>query len=612
MLTAGTPEHALSIERLATDGPAAACVPDPLVGTVVGHWRVLRLLGRGGMGSVYLAERADGQYRMHVALKLISPDSVTGQGVERFRTERQVLANLQHPNIARLLDGGRAPDGRPYLVMDLVEGVPITEWIRTRSPSLEAKLRLFCTVCEAVQHAHAARVVHRDLKPANILVSSAGQVKLIDFGIAKLLEHDPAGPITTPTREGGRVLTPEYAAPEQLDGEPISPATDVYALGVVLHELLTGRHPAEASGRRVLGWMKAADDTEPPLMSRAVPHGRLRSLLRGDLDTVVARALKKGPTERYPSAGDLGEDLGRILAHRPIQARPPRLAYRAGRFLRRHRWAVAAAFLTVGSLSIVAHEVYQKQAASERQRREKSEGTVKLARAADPTGAPMRGEPNAPVTIVEFCAFGFPFRSCALVQNSLKELMSAYPKEVRLVFKVVAPSPHSRELAAEAAMAAHEQGKFWPMHDCLFADQGELDRAALERHADAIGLDLGKFRAALDSRKFRATVDANRQLFKDVQGGRTPVFPTSLINGEPVYGAWPPAMFARKIEQSLGRDGSRVDNLFPRVDGRRWPPPPMVPRDFGSWGPPGREFRPIRSTGKLPSTRPDRAEAPRP
>ena len=208
-------------------------------------WRLVSVLGRGGMGTVYRAERADGQYRQEVAVKLVRSGPRDPYAIARFRTERQVLARLIHPNIAGLLDGGFAPDGTPYLVMELVEGIPITEWCAAERLSLEARLRLFRVVCDAVQHAHRALVVHRDLKPSNIFVSRSGSVKLLDFGIAKLLDPEAWDIGSTATRAEMRLITPEYGAPEQREDGPITTATDVYALGVLLYELLTGLRPRE-------------------------------------------------------------------------------------------------------------------------------------------------------------------------------------------------------------------------------------------------------------------------------------------------------------------------------------------------------------------------------
>jgi eukaryotic-like serine/threonine-protein kinase len=235
MLAAGEADRALAIERMVADDAAPASGDDdPWVGECLGPWRLTRVVGRGGMGLVYGAERADGQYRLEVAVKLMRGGPRDRYATERFRTERQVLASLKHPNIAGLIDGGHASDGTPYLVMELVDGVPITQWCREVHLPLDERLRLFRVACDAVQHAHQALVVHRDLKPTNIFVSREGEVKLLDFGIVKLLEPTAWGLEATDTRTELRMLTPEYAAPEQKRGGAVTTATDVYALGVVL------------------------------------------------------------------------------------------------------------------------------------------------------------------------------------------------------------------------------------------------------------------------------------------------------------------------------------------------------------------------------------------
>jgi eukaryotic-like serine/threonine-protein kinase len=298
-------------------------------GDRVGPYRIRQEIGRGGMGAVYLAERADEQFDKQVALKVVKRGMDTDEVLRRFRAERQILAALEHPNIARLYDGGATDDGRPYLVLEYVDGAPIDAHCDTHGLGLAQRLDLFTTVCAAVQYAHRNLVVHRDLKPSNVLVSTAGEVKLLDFGIAKLL--DPASDELTPeTRTGLRVLTPDYAAPEQLRGDPATTAADVWALGVILHRLLTGRKPTKGPP----GEMARPSDAAPP---------EWRRRLRGDLDTIVRKALEPEPARRYASAQHLLEDLERHRTGLPILARPPGLAYRAGKYARRHRAGVTAA-----------------------------------------------------------------------------------------------------------------------------------------------------------------------------------------------------------------------------------------------------------------------------
>ena len=324
---------------------------EPVAGERVGPWRVVREVGRGGMGRVDLVERADGAYEQRAALKRLG--LVAPERVRRFARERQILATLEHPGIARLLDGGVAADGTPYLVMEYVEGEPITTWAEDRGLGLEARLRLFLQVCDAVAFAHRHLVVHRDLKPSNVLVSDrptaeregtggteSARVTLLDFGIARLLDaEDDGAPLTL---EGpGAPLTPGYAAPEQAEGGAVTTATDVYALGVLLYELLTGRRPVEASTRGA--WLTALRETDPKPPSQVAGVEARR--LRGDLDAIALTALRREPEARYPSAHDLAADLRRHLAGEAVAARPPSAWYRASRFARRHTTAVASVAL---------------------------------------------------------------------------------------------------------------------------------------------------------------------------------------------------------------------------------------------------------------------------
>ena len=354
---AGRAENVLA----ALDAPNAPRDRD-LEGQQLGHWRLERLLGRGGMAEVWEARRTAGDFEQVVAIKLLKRGMDSEDIIARFLRERQILARLDHPGIARLFDGGLAPDGRPYFVLEKIEGEPITSWCQKRELPIAGRLRLLVACCGAVDAAHRQLVVHRDLKPSNILVTGAGVVKLLDFGIAKLLDDEAVG--YDATRTGVRVLTPAYAAPEQILGEPISTGTDVYALGVLAYELLTGRLPHRRSRRRTGDLESAAASESFDRPSTAVlssdsadtastdsrSRRRLARSLAGDLDTIVLRALRREPERRYPSAAALGEDLERHLDGRPITARPDSLGYRARKFVGRHRLGVAAAVLVVLSL----------------------------------------------------------------------------------------------------------------------------------------------------------------------------------------------------------------------------------------------------------------------
>ncbi len=311
-------------------------------GTRIGPFRVTAELGRGGMGAVYRAVRDDASFEQEVAIKLIKRGMDTQEILRRFLVERQILASLVHPNIARLLDGGTTEDGRPYFVMESIQGRSITEHCAARALGLEERLRLFSLVANAVQFAHQHLVVHRDLKPANVLVGDDGVPKLLDFGIAKLLA--PAESEVAFTVEGSRPRTPDYASPEQLEGGPITTATDVYGLGLLLYELLTGNrpHPPDPGGAMV-----------PPSVVVRAGDRRLARRLEGDLDTVVAKALEREPGQRYASAKDLADDVGRWLTHEPVAARRPTFRRRCAAFVRRHKLASAVGGVVAG-LAVVA------------------------------------------------------------------------------------------------------------------------------------------------------------------------------------------------------------------------------------------------------------------
>lgn len=368
--------------------PPAAAASAVYAGRRVGPYSLEARIGRGGMGEVYRAQRVDRQYTQQVAVKLVRSGLPAEEMERRFRVERQVLARLQHPNVATLLDAGVADDGCPYLVMQYVDGSPITAYADEHALPIADRLRLFTTVCRAVHFAHSNLVVHRDLKPSNILVTRpgagqpGGQVRLLDFGIAKLLDAADMG-VTAPLTGELLLLTPEHAAPEQITGGPITTATDIYALGVLLYELLTGTPPFRASLGS--GWHRAVCEEEPARPSamlktdgpsdgahgaetvaarRSTTPGALRQQLRGDLEHIVLMALRKDPGRRYTSAEHLAQDVERYLARRPVLARRDTLAYRCRTFVRRNRFPVAAAvalvLLLAGSTASTAHQARQR------------------------------------------------------------------------------------------------------------------------------------------------------------------------------------------------------------------------------------------------------------
>jgi serine/threonine protein kinase len=374
------------------DDPAVVQpVPTPLIGLEIGHYKIVRELGRGGMGDVFLAQRADGEFEKQVAIKIVKRGMDTESILRRFMMERQILANLEHPNIARFLDGGTTEDGLPYFVMEYVEGEPITDYCDAHRLNTTERVRLFQKVCAVVQHAHQRLIVHRDLKPSNILVRPDGAPKLLDFGIAKLLNPDWTGETTEETTSAFRLMTPEYASPEQMRGLPITTATDVYSLGVVLYELLSGHRPFRFPSRlpeeivRVLlteepirpsdavtrieeprATAEASSTPTPESVSRT-REGRVEKLRRrllGDLDNIVLKALRKDLERRYLSVQEFSEDIRRHLEGLPVSARPDTFTYHAGKFIQRHKSSVAmAAIIIIILLSATGITAWQARVA---------------------------------------------------------------------------------------------------------------------------------------------------------------------------------------------------------------------------------------------------------
>ncbi len=390
-------------ENLAPGDPTAA----PSKPTHIGPYRLIRRLGRGGMGTVYLGVRDDDAFEKHVAIKILKRGMDSDVIVRRFRHERQILASLNHPFIAGLLDGGTTTDGLPYFAMEYVEGQPITDYCETHALDTTARVELFRKVCTAVQYAHQNLIIHRDLKPGNVLVTADGTPKLLDFGIAKLLNSELPAPTLAPTVAGLQLMTPEYASPEQVRGEQVTTATDIYSLGVLLYEVLTGRRPYIFSSRSPAEIARVVCDAVPERPSTAVTRlpeagaydhvetgddpgstptqlldetrprsadtERLRRQLAGDLDTIVLKALSKEPERRYASVDQFSEDLRRHLAGLPVIARPDTIGYRAAKFVRRNRAAVAAGALTLCALvaGIVTTAWQAREAQAQRAQAEK-------------------------------------------------------------------------------------------------------------------------------------------------------------------------------------------------------------------------------------------------
>ncbi|GAA0709795.1 serine/threonine-protein kinase [Dokdonella soli] len=362
-------------------------------GDRIGPWRLIEELGRGGMGVVWLAERADGQFEQRAALKLIKRGMDSEAVQARFLRERQILAHLEHPRIARLLDGGIAADGLPYFAMEYVKGLPLLRYAAGHELGLHERIALFLDICSAVQFAHRQLVVHLDLKPSNVLITTDGTVKLLDFGIAKLLGGETGSAIQTGDFRD-RPLTPAYASPEQLSGAPVSTATDVYALGAILYELLTARRPHDLGDTPTLEEIRRLlESTAPPPPSkRAAVDGPMSARrLRGDLDTIVLTALKREPERRYPTVNALAEDLRSYLDGQPIAARRDNVVYRSGKFLRRHRLGVALASLALLGLFATTVVALWEAGRAREQARQAETVTgflIDTFRVADPKGAP--------------------------------------------------------------------------------------------------------------------------------------------------------------------------------------------------------------------------------
>lgn len=387
-----------------------------LLGLRVGAYELVRVIASGGMGSVYVAQRADGQYEQEVAVKLINHRMASQAAIRQFLVERQTLARLAHPNIARMLDGGLAEDGMPYLVMEYVVGKPIDRYCKERKLPTETKLRLFRTVCSAVHYAHRHLVIHRDLKPGNILVTADGEPKLLDFGIAKLVTPAGIPDASDLSSSETRILTPEYASPEQLRGEPVTTATDIYSLGVTFYEVLTGHRPHRLKGLTPDRIQQIVCEREPAPPStvvqgaeqvptatgvgpasfrkgHTVKSSRLYRELVGDLDAIVLKALHKKPDHRYQSAEQLSEDLRRHLDHQPITARSGSLRYRTAKFIRRNRVAfIAAMAVLVSLLAGLTGTAWKARVAAEESRkaRQVSSFLQQILASVDPNSTPMR------------------------------------------------------------------------------------------------------------------------------------------------------------------------------------------------------------------------------
>ena len=373
---------------------------EDLSGQAIDEWRLVRRLARGGLATVYLAHRDDGNFDQKAAFKVLRRGLDTDDVIRRFRAERQMLSTLHHPSIAGILDGGSMPDGRPYLVLEYVDGVPITRYCEDNGIGIKDRIRLLMQVLQAIHHAHKHLIVHRDVKPSNILVSSEGHAALLDFGISKLLDPASMPQAETLTRTGVSLLTPGYGSPEQCRGETVTTASDVYQIGLVMYELITGKRPFDGANR--------TGDEEPELASRVLRGSALQSRVAGDLDAIICKAMHVDPARRYASALDMHADLGRYLDDRPIQARPDSLRYRITKLARRRPWLLPV--VAIGVTGLVAYVItlttYTAQLKFEKGRAQEAESfMVNLLRSPDPF-TPADPERGSSITVVEALDLG--------------------------------------------------------------------------------------------------------------------------------------------------------------------------------------------------------------
>jgi serine/threonine-protein kinase len=455
-------------------------------GESVGPYRLVRLLAEGGMGAVWLAERTDGMLSRPVALKLPRVAWARPGAAERMARERDILASLDHAHIARLYDAGLGSDGRPYLALEYVEGRPIDEYARTERLGLRARLRLFLQVAEAVAHAHARLVVHRDLKPSNILVTSEGQVRLLDFGIAKLLEQGRAVE-TELTRSSGRALTPSYASPEQIEGKPLSVASDVYSLGVVLYELLTEARPYAPVRDSPAALEDAILIVDPARPSQVVKDLRFARALRGDLDTIVLKALRKKPEERYATVNAFADDVERYLQGRPVQARPDSAWYRVRKFVGRNKLAVGATAAVLLAIAVGAAGALWQAVEANRQRDAALQQQRRAAAHSDFMAVLLQdaGRGDQPLTPTELLDRGV---SMLERQKSMDESVAAFMwyelSRTYMMFQQIGRALELLDRSAEGArriedgnlLAASECSAVWAL--------AQRDRAAAEARFD--------------------------------------------------------------------------------------------------------------------------------
>jgi serine/threonine-protein kinase len=505
------------------------------LGRLVGPYRIVDVVGEGGMGTVYLAEREDGAFQKKVAVKVVRAGLDSARVVDRFVRERRILGRLAHRHIAQILDAGTTDDGLPYLVMEYVDGERIDRHCDVRQLGLRARVRLVQQVCDAVSHAHQQLVVHRDLKPANLLVTTDGAPKLLDFGIAKILEDTAAAGDDTATRL--RPMTPRYASPEQILGEPVSTATDVHALGILLYELLTGRHPFSEDLDSPRALEQAILDREATSLSTALSRergpstaevaarrgnlsiGALRRELRGDLDRIVLKALAKEPERRYRSALELAEDLGRYLSGHPVAASPATFGYRAAKFLRRNRLAVGVAALllaTVLTAAVVSTRAYfaadqaRREAEIQRDRLEEvNRFLAETFRAASPVG---RQSPD------EVTARAILDAGAERIETDLGDqpaVAAALQSEIGRRYHDLGVFDRAEELLRAAVAGHRSAGRVTPENATalIYLGQTLIETGAVEE-AEATLREAVGVAAALGDDGFATSVEARKSLLR--------------------------------------------------------------------------------------------------
>ena len=539
MLASHVAERSLDIERRLGDATAGAAPHAPFApGTRIGAYRIAALIGEGGMGEVYRAERVVGEFLQLVAIKVLRSDVRSAALIDRFYTERQILARLVHPHIVAILDGGSTEDGRPFLVMQYVDGMPITEWCDRNALSVADRLRLFIRVAETVQFAHAHLVVHRDLKPSNILVTSNGDPQLLDFGIAKLLSGDTPPDPAHITRSEVRLLTPEHAAPEQVRGDAVTTTTDVYGLGVLLYQLLTGARPHSVAGRSMRELERAIleDDPAAPSVIAADPSRRRR--LRGDLDRIVQMALRKEPERRYASAGQLAEDVERHLQGLPVRAQRDTAGYRIRKFVQRNRALVlgAAAVLLVLLAFGVTATVQARRLARERDRLQReqaaTQSVVRLLTDLLERGDPRKGPGGDTLRVADLVSASEE-RIDSLVSEPeiqarmwrvLGELNASRSRYARA--RDLIQRAYEQQIRREGSDSAEVARTYHELARVVLAHEGETAaRPMMEQSVARLRRALGDshddvLKAMIDLADATSDLDARRSLLADVAGRR--------------------------------------------------------------------------------------------